>query len=75
MGSKRLDSLGDYLRHHYTLRVDCRGCKKVSILQPLVLLELCQKRGWGHQMREVERRLKCGSCGGRDVRIGPGFGG
>lgn len=74
MSSKRLDSLGNYLRHGYRLRVDCLGCRKVAILQPLVLLETCRKRGWGHQLHEVERRLKCGSCGSRNVRVGPAFG-
>jgi hypothetical protein len=74
MSSKRLDSLGDYLRHSYRLRVDCQGCRKVAILQPLVLLETYRKRGWGNQLHEVERRLKCESCGSRDVRVGPAFG-
>ena len=74
MGSKRLDSLGDYMRHRYRLRVDCLGCKKVAILQPITLLETCRQRGWGHQMGEVEQRLRCGSCGSRKVRVGPAFG-
>lgn len=73
MSSKRLDSLGDYLRHRYKVRVDCLGCRKVVILQPIVLLEQCRRRGWSHQMHEVAGRLKCGSCGSREVRIGPAF--
>ena len=74
MGSKRLDSLGDYLRHRYRLRIECRGCNRVVIEEPLSLLDLCRKRGWGHQLPEVERRLRCSQCGSRDVRLGPAFG-
>lgn len=74
MGSKRLDSAGDYLRHGYRVRIDCLGCGRTMILAPLTLLEQCRQRGWGHSMAEIERRLKCGDCGGRKVRIGPAFG-
>ena len=74
MGSKRLDDLGDFHRHHYRLRVDCRHCKRVAILDPLPLIELCQRRQWSRLIGVVERRLKCSKCGSRDVRLGPGFG-
>lgn len=74
MSSKRLDSLGDYLRHHYRLRLECHACRRVVIQDPLYILNLCQKRGWGHQIHHVERRLRCGECGSRDVRLGPAFG-
>lgn len=74
MGSKRLDSLGDFLRHKYRLRIECRGCNRIVIKEPLALLELCRRRGWGHQLPVIERRLRCSRCGGRHARIGPAFG-
>lgn len=74
MGSKRLDSLGDYLRHGYRLRLECRGCNRVAIKEPLPMLEMCRKRGWGHQLPVIERRLRCSKCGSREVRLGPAFG-
>lgn len=75
MSSKRLDSLGDYLRHHYRLRIECRGCNRVVIEEPLAMLDMCRKRGWSHQMAQVERRLRCGRCGCREISLGPAFGG
>lgn len=62
------------MRHRYRLRVDCLACRKVAILHPVTLLETCRQRGWGHQMGEIEQRLRCGSCGSRNVRMGPAFG-
>lgn len=73
MGSKRFDGLGDYFRHKYRLRIECRGCNRVVIEEPLAMLELCRQRGWGHQMGEVERRLRCSQCRGREIRLGPAF--
>ena len=40
MGSKRLDAISDYHRHGYSLRVDCRACRRVAILEPLPIVEL-----------------------------------
>lgn len=74
MSSKRLDSLGDYLRHRYRLRIECRGCNRVVIAEPLTLLDLCRKRGWSHQIGQVEPKLRCGDCGSKEVRLGPAFG-
>lgn len=48
MGNKRFDSLGDYFHHKYRLRIECRGCNRVVVQEPLAMLELCRKRGWGH---------------------------
>lgn len=74
MSSKRLDSAADYLRHGYRLRIDCLGCKRVVIMEPLPLLEICRARSWPYQIGAIERRLRCSVCGGRTVRLGPAFG-
>jgi hypothetical protein len=58
MGSKRLDAISDYARHGYVLRVDCRHCKHVGLLDPAPIIDLCQKRGWSRQMTFVEARLR-----------------
>lgn len=73
MSSKRLDTISDYARHGYALRVDCRACKHVAKLDARVITDLCQTRGWSRQIAAVERRLRCKQCGGRDVRLGPSF--
>ena len=74
MSSKRLDTIADYTRHGYTLRVDCLKCRRVAIINPLQLTLRCQKRGWSKQIAAVERRLRCSQCGNREVRLGPAFG-
>tara|TARA_R110002072_G_scaffold216863_3_gene374409 strand:- start:17620 stop:17817 length:198 start_codon:yes stop_codon:yes gene_type:complete len=35
MSSKWLDTISDFSRHGYTLRVDCRACKRLAIIDPL----------------------------------------
>jgi len=74
MSSKRLDTISDYARHGYTLRVECRSCQRVAIIHPMEISLLCQRRNWSRQIAFVERRLRCSKCGSRDVRAGPGFG-
>ena len=73
MSSKRLDDIGDFRRHGYTLRVDCLTCKRVAVLDPTAIVELCQRNRWSRQMASVERRLRCSTCKSKDVRCGPGL--
>ena len=74
MSSKRLDSLADFCRHRYRLRADCLRCKRVTILDPLPLIERCQAKGWSYQIGAVAARMVCAECGSREVRLGPAFG-
>jgi Zn finger protein HypA/HybF involved in hydrogenase expression len=73
MSSKRLDTISDFTRHGYSLRVDCRSCKRLVIIDPRKITLLCQRRNWSRQLAAVERRLRCSQCGSRDVRLVPGF--
>ena len=73
MSSKRLDAINDYARAGYRLRVDCRGCCRVVVIEPLEIMLTCQRRGWSMQIAFIEKRLRCSQCGGRNVRLGPAF--
>lgn len=74
MSSKRLDSLSDYARHGYKLRVDCQ-CGRVVVLDPHKLLGSVLERGWrSYSLEGLATRLKCQKCGMRPSRIGPGLG-
>lgn len=73
MSNKRLDVVGDFIRHGYTLRVDCRGCGRLRVFDPIRIVELCQRNGWSRQTASVEQRFVCAKCGSKDVRLGPGF--
>jgi hypothetical protein len=74
MSSKRLDTIADYSRHGYALRVDCLSCRHIAVVNPLEIVMLCQHRGWSKQMAAVEARMRCSRCGSRKTRIGPAFG-
>jgi hypothetical protein len=74
MTSKRLDSINDFTRHGYKLRVDCLACNRVVVLDPRPLVAMCSKRGWSRDIHAVKRRLRCSECGSQDVRCGPAFG-
>lgn len=74
MSSKRLDSLSDYARHGYKLRVDC-ACGRVVMLDPHELLGVVLERGWSsYSLEGLAMRLRCQRCGKRPSRIGPGLG-
>jgi len=74
MSSKRLDTIFDYSRHGYMLRVECHAYQRVAIIHPIEIAPLCQRRNWSRKIAQVERRLRCSKCGSREVRAGPGFG-
>lgn len=74
MSSKRLDTLADYARHGYKLRVDC-GCGRVVMCDPHNLLAVISAKGWTrYSMERLAMRLRCQECGSRPRRTGPGLG-
>lgn len=75
VSSKRLDSLADYARARYLVRIEC-ACGRVLLKDPHELLALIAARGWPRYTLEgLALRLKCQRCGKRPKRIGPGLGG
>lgn len=74
MSSKRLDSLGDYVRHGYRVRLDCSMCKRTVIQSPQSMIQVCQQRKVSYQIASVQRHLKCSQCGSRNIQVGPAFG-
>lgn len=71
MGSKRLDSISDYHRHGFDLRVTCLGCGRVVVIDSLKLSMACSKAHRSRQMPAIQARLACRECGGREVKCGP----
>ena len=74
MSSKRLDAINDYSRHGYMLQVECLACRRIVVIDPWQIVQLCQHRQWSRQMAVIEHRLRCATCGGRAIRLGPAFG-
>ena len=64
MGSRRLDSLSDLVRHNLALKVEC-SCGRVVIMNAAKLLEQCRERGVPRSLLAVAHHLKCERCGRR----------
>jgi len=73
MSSRRLDSIADYSRHGYALRIDCLKRGRVAVLNPLEITMTCQERGWSKQMSALDGRLRCSRCGSRTTSLGQRF--
>ena len=71
--NKRLDMISDYARHGLRMRINCKQCGRVAVLNATEISMMCNKRGWSRDLYSVERRLRCSSCGGKDVRCSPAF--
>ena len=74
MSSKRLDTLADFTRHKYLLRIECE-CGRVVLADPHKIIAACQARGINFRLEAVAARLRCERCGRRPWRVGPGLGG
>jgi hypothetical protein len=71
MGSKRLDSISDYSRHGFNLRVVCQECGRSAVLDSLALSMARTKASKSRDMGAIERGLKCRAWGSREVKCGP----
>lgn len=65
----RLDSLSDLVRHKANLKVHCRTCDKVSILDADRFGRYCLLRGWNSQLQQLGHRLRCGRCGAKNSHL------
>ena len=74
MSSKRLDTISDYARHGYRLRIDCRDCGRAVRLDARELTALCSKLRWSRDIVSLSRRLRCSNYAGGNVLWGPAFG-
>jgi hypothetical protein len=70
VGSKRLDSITDYVREGLSLRVECGPCRRVTVVAAEELLARC-RRGGDHRIGSIVRRLKCADCGASPKDWGP----
>lgn len=71
MGTKRLDKISDYARHGFDLRIVCKACGRVSVIDARALTASCISASLSRNMPVIERRLRCQSCRGRVVSCGP----
>lgn len=74
MGSKRFETMADFARHSYLLRIECE-CGRVTLADPRKIIAACQARRISYALPTVSRKLRCSKCGRRPFRVGPGLGG
>nr|WP_294168402.1 hypothetical protein [uncultured Sphingomonas sp.] len=65
----RLDSLSDLIKHKANLRVECRTCEKVSVIDAKRFNRYCLLRCWNNQLEALSVRLMCSGCGARGARV------
>ena len=70
MGRHRLDSISDFARQGYAVRVTC-DCGNVSDWNAVLLMGELHKRRRSLAIEAVERSLKSFACGKREATITP----
>lgn len=71
MGRISLESVNEYARRGYAVRVTCEGCGHVVDWNAIALMRELHRLRASMHIEEVERRMKCSSCGERRARIMP----
>ena len=69
MARHKLDSVSDFARQGYNLRMTCNGCGRVvEASAPLIIQEL-HRRHAPQSIEKLEQRAKCQECGHRGATI------
>jgi hypothetical protein len=61
------ETLGDAMVRGDHVWLRCRGCRHVAVIRPEVLAQFV---GYDCKLVALRRRLRCGMCGAKRVRIG-----
>lgn len=59
---RRLDTLMLCALHRRSLRLSCKRCPHVRVLDAVPIWYLFDRRGWAGFIREVPRRFYCEQC-------------
>lgn len=70
MGRIKLDSINDFARHGYKVRVSCKCGRKVDWSATELLMRL-HARKLPYQVDRLEPKLRCQFCFARGARISP----
>lgn len=70
MGTKRLDSVADLVRHGLNAQIECGRCRRVVIMPATRLRDQCFAMSIPLNLGKVAQHLRC-SCGHRGARIDP----
>ena len=71
MGRIKLDTITDFTRHGYDVKVTCEACGKVTHWVAVELAMELHRRKKSTQIESVERLMRCRACGKRQAVIQP----
>lgn len=69
MGRIHLDSINEFARRGYYLRIVCGQCRHSRELHPLHLMRELSRRGLSMRVEVAERKLSCEKCRAKAARI------
>lgn len=71
MGTKRLETVGDCIKHELDLQAKCQHCSRAEVIDPgELMLELIKRRIRG-QFDEVAKLMICKRCKRKQCRLIP----
>ncbi|VVT07525.1 hypothetical protein [Erythrobacter sp. EC-HK427] len=65
----RLDSVNDFARQGYLLRITCNVCSHSVDADPIGMLDQLHRLGLGYGIADLEGRMKCRRCKWRGATI------
>ena len=65
----RLDNLSDLIKHKANVRVTCRTCGKVSVVDAQRFARYCLLRCWNTHLEALACRMICSQCGARGAYL------
>ena len=66
-----LDSVNEFARQGYNLRICCNGCGRVIEASALEMMQELHRRRASQSIDRLEDRAKCRQCGHRGATITP----
>ena len=67
----RLDSVNEFARQGYWLRITCGKCSHELLANPIAIMSELHARRVGQSVERLEQKMKCSACGHRGARIAP----
>ncbi|WP_156170095.1 hypothetical protein [Aurantiacibacter luteus] len=69
MTRSKLDSINEFARQGYLVRVTCANCHHVAELNPVLLMQQLHMGRKSMEVERLERQMRCRLCQHRGARI------
>ena len=71
MARHKLDSINDFARQGYNLRIRCLRCDYTVDAEAVSFMQDVYRHRGPRRIEDLEPRMKCGECGHRGAIISP----